>query len=69
MGFYEVFAMAKYEVPVVYKGQCNFIVEASSIEEAENMARRMFNNGDRPDELGNEWEKIDWIGEVVPVEQ
>jgi hypothetical protein len=60
--------MPRFEVPIVYKGQCNFIVEASSIEEAENIARKMFNNGDRPDELGNEWEKIDRIGEVVPAE-
>jgi hypothetical protein len=60
--------MPKFEVPVVYKGQCNFIVEASSIKEAENIAEEMFNNGDRPDGLGNEWEKIDRIGEVVPVE-
>jgi hypothetical protein len=60
--------MPRFEVPIVYKGQCNFIVEASSIEEAENIAEEMFNNGDRPDKLGNEWEKIDRIGEVVPVE-
>ena len=60
--------MPKFEVPVVYKGQCNFIVEASSIEEAENIAEIKFNNGDSPDGLGNEWEKIDRIGEVVPVE-
>lgn len=60
--------MPKFEVPVVYKGQCNFIVEASSIEEAEKIAEIKFNNGDSPDKLGNEWEKIDRIGEVVPVE-
>jgi hypothetical protein len=60
--------MAKFEVPVIYKGQCNFIVEAGSEEEATQIARRMFNNGDRPDELGNEWEKIDWIGDVSKVD-
>ncbi len=59
--------MAVYEVPIVYRGQCNFLIEASSEEEAKKIAERKFNNGDRPDDLGNEWEKIDRMGEVLIV--
>lgn len=57
--------MHTFEVAVVYKGQCNFIVEAASEEEAEQIAREKFYNGDRPDDLGNEWEEIDRIGDAI----
>ena len=58
--------MHTFEVAVVYKGQCNFIVEAASEEEAKQIAEIKFKNGDRPDDLGNEWEKIDLInGEII----
>jgi hypothetical protein len=59
--------MPKYEVPIVYTGQCNFIVEASSPDEAREIASSMFNEGERPDILGNEWERIERIGEIEPI--
>jgi len=59
--------MAVYEVPVVYRGQCNFLIEASSEEEAKKIAERKFKDGDEPDVLGNEWEEIDRMGEVLIV--
>ena len=58
-----------YEVPIVYKGKCNYIVEASSEQEAEEIARSLWGNGKAPTELGNEWEEIDRIGEIVQIEK
>lgn len=56
--------MKKYEVPVIYRGQINYIVKANSKEEAEEIARVLY-RGDTPgDTLGNEWEVIDKLGEV-----
>jgi hypothetical protein len=56
--------MNKFEVPIVYRGQCNFIVEAENAEAAKSLAESKFNNGDRPDDLGNEWEEIERIGDA-----
>jgi hypothetical protein len=52
-----------YEVPIVYRGLTNFIVEATSKEEAEKIARAKFNDGAAGDDLGNEFEEIEGIGE------
>lgn len=60
--------MPKYEVPIVYRGQSNYIVEAATPEEAREKARLMFKNGEPPDELGNEWEDIDHYGEIEKVD-
>ena len=60
--------MPSYEVPIVYKGKCNYIVEASSEQEAEEFARSAWRNGEEPTELGNEWEEIDRIGVVTKIE-
>ena len=57
----------KYEVPIVYVGLSNFIVEASSPKEAEMKARERFANGDSPDVLGNESENIEIIGVITEV--
>jgi hypothetical protein len=59
--------MCKYEVPIVYRGQCNYVIEAVSANDAEVKARAMFANGDAPDTLGNEWETIERVGDVQPV--
>jgi hypothetical protein len=56
-----------YEVPIVYRGQSNYIVEADSPEEAERIAKNRYHAADPPDELGNEWEEIERIGEVSEV--
>lgn len=56
--------MPKYEVPIVYKGQVNFIVAADSKEQADQIARDRFRNNDKADTLGNEWEEIDRVGEI-----
>jgi hypothetical protein len=53
----------QYCVPVVYRGQDNFIVEADSPEEAKTKAEAAFKNGDEPDVCGNEWEEVEKIGE------
>ena len=55
--------MPKYEVPIVYEGQCNFIVDADTPEEAKQKAELKFKNGEQPDHLGNEWEVIDRIAD------
>jgi hypothetical protein len=57
----------KYEVPVIYQGQCTFIVEAETPEQASNLAVAKFKNGDEPDELGNEWEEVDRVGTIEEV--
>jgi hypothetical protein len=57
----------KYEVPVVYRGQCNFIVEANSPQEAQELAAARFKTGEAPAELGNEWEEVDRLGEPTEV--
>lgn len=57
----------RYEVPIVYRGQSNYIVEAVSKADAKKKARTCFNNGHKPDELGNEWEEIERIGEITEV--
>lgn len=53
--------MPKYCVPIIFRGQDNFIVEAQSPEEATIMAERRFNNGDQPDEFGDEWQEIERV--------
>ena len=57
----------RYEVPIIYRGQASFIVEADSPTEAERKAVSRFNDGDQPHELGNEWESIERVAEVTSV--
>jgi len=59
--------MPKYEVPIVYVGQSNYIIEAASPEEAEQKARDRFKEGDDPDVLGRE--DILGIGIIQEVEE
>lgn len=56
--------MGKYVVPIIYRGQDNFIVEADSVEQAQERAQLRFCDGQPADELGNEWEEIEKVGEV-----
>jgi len=63
----EVMMMATYIVPIIFKGQDNFIVEAGSLREAEDKARSRFNDGDSPDKCGNEWQEIDRIGTIETI--
>lgn len=51
----------KYYVPI---GQDNFIIEVESQEQAIELAKSRFNDGDSPDELGNEWQEIVRVGTV-----
>jgi hypothetical protein len=55
-----------YEVPIVYRGQSNFLVLAESPERAAELAEESFKKGKTPDTLGNEWEEIERIGNVTP---
>jgi hypothetical protein len=59
--------MTKYEVPVIYNGQCTFIVEAKNEQQARELAIVAFKSGDRPDEMGNEWEAFDRTGDIERV--
>lgn len=54
----------KWEVQVHYSGMLNYVVEAVSPEYAEELAKRLFYGGTEPTKLGNEWERIESIGEV-----
>jgi len=58
----------QYEVPVIYKGQCTFIVDADTPDEAKAKAEFKFKNGDGVSEMGNEWETIDTICDPVEIE-
>lgn len=51
--------MKKYEVTIVFKGQINYIVEASSEEQAEELAQDMYCNDDPPTVPGNQWQCCD----------
>ena len=55
----------RYEVPVVYRGQCSYIIEADSPAEAKKVAEAQFKDGVEPDVLGNESEEVDRIGEPI----
>lgn len=57
-----------YEVPIVYKGQINYIIEAESDIEAETIARAKFDNGDRGSVPVIEYEKIDRIGDIDKID-
>lgn len=59
--------MAKYEVPIIYHGLSNFIVEADGPSEAIAKAIEMFNNGEEPAMLGNEWEIFDRAQDAMPI--
>lgn len=61
--------MPLWEVPIVYKGQVNYIVEAPTAEAASAKAEAQFKGGDSPAPLGNEWETIDHIGEIEEIKK
>jgi hypothetical protein len=48
-------------VCVLYSGQNNYIVEANSAEEAEEVARCRYGAGDNGESLGTEYEEIDRV--------
>jgi hypothetical protein len=49
----------KYAVCIRYHGISHYVVDASSPEEAEEMAREMYLNGEPETPLGGEFEEID----------
>jgi hypothetical protein len=62
----------KYVVPIIYRGQANYVVEASSFDEAKILAREAFEHGkDTAEEvpLGNEWEEIEKFGTVEEADE
>ena len=61
--------MKKFEVPVIYKGLTNYIVEAETPEEASRKANQLFRNSEGSVDLGNEWEEIDHVGEIKEVQK
>jgi hypothetical protein len=56
-----------WEVPIVYRGQVNYLIPAPTAESAREIAERRFKNGAVRDVLGNEWEEIERIGTVLLV--
>ena len=50
--------MRKFEVKNRYHGECTYIVEASSPEEAERIGRRHYDHGEEPCPLPQDWEQI-----------
>lgn len=44
-----------FEVPIIYKGQINYIIEAESQDEAQSIACAKFNNNDKGDIPVVEW--------------
>jgi hypothetical protein len=59
----------KYEVPIIYRGMCNFVVEANRESEAIAKAIEAFNEGIRPDLFGNKWEIFDRAGTPLGMEE
>lgn len=57
--------MPWYEVPVMYRGQCNFRVEADNPDQAQEKAQIAFKNNEATIELGNEWEEIQRVGQPI----
>ena len=55
----------KYEVPIIYRGQVNYIVEANSPEDARQKADERFKKGEPANILGNEWEEVEEFGEIL----
>lgn len=51
--------MNKYEVTIVFKGQINYIVEASSEQEAEELGQGKYCNGEPATIFGNEWQSCE----------
>ena len=51
----------KYEVPILYRGQANYIVEAETPDQAQKKAMKAFNNGDDADWLGNDMKAIEKV--------
>jgi hypothetical protein len=56
-----------WEVPIVYRGQVNYLIPAPTAESAREIAERCFKGGIAGDALGNEWEEIERIGTILPV--
>ena len=52
----------KYCVPVIFKGQDNFVVLADSPEEARDKAEQAFKGGLPPTVCGNEWQEFEQTG-------
>lgn len=60
----------KYEVAIVYRGQCTFIVEADDPDAACAAARGRWEDGETADNLGADWEEVERIAaDVMPVER
>lgn len=50
--------MPRYEVNIVYKGQKNYVLRTTSLDEAEDIAANLFKEGDNGTFLGTEYEEI-----------
>ena len=57
----------KYEVPIVYKGQATYIVEAENEEQAMELADARFKRGDDGDLPASDYETIENYGLVLPM--
>lgn len=57
----------KFEVPIIYRGQSNYIVNARNKKHAEELALSKFYDGDDGVILGNEWESVEKIGKITKI--
>jgi hypothetical protein len=48
----------KYEVHIKYEGTSTYLVEASSWKEAEDIATKLYYDGEDPDNCGGDYENI-----------
>lgn len=53
--------MPKYEVSVVYRGNCTYIVETVDEDTAKDKARSLYVNGDDGENTGAEFEEVESI--------
>ena len=58
----------KFAVPVVFRGQHNYIIDADTPEAAQKMAEEAFKSDVAPDVLGNEWEEEERVGTPTPID-
>lgn len=54
-----------FEVPIVYRGQLNYLIKTTDKDKAEEFARARYGAGHEADNLGNEWEEIERVGEIT----
>ena len=63
----EMELVKRYLVPINYSGLSHYVVDAASLDEAEETAKELFKEGDEGTSCGNEFETIDSVGTIEEV--